>query len=110
MDLKLYYQRIRDAQAKIEEAYAIVVSHQTEDGGKEGRMTEVSPALAAKMMVEGTARLALPEEAAAFREACAEAKRAVDEAATASKMQVTLVPTADLNRLRGGSGEPGGQV
>ena len=100
MDLKVYYQKIRDTQARITEPYAVVISHATEDGGKAGQPMEVTPAVAAKMVVEGTARLAKPEEANAFRAACADAKQAADEAATASRMQVSMVPAADLHILR----------
>jgi len=101
MDLKLYYQKIREIQAKIGEPHAVVVSNETQDGGKAGQKTEVSAALAAKMIVEGTAQLANADDARAFRQAMAETKRAADEADAATKMQVTLVPTADLSRLRG---------
>ena len=100
MDLKLYYQKIRETQAKIAEPHTVVVSHETADGGKAGQKTEVPAAIAARMVVEGTAHLASPDEVKEFRQALADAKQAADEADAATKMQVTLVPIADLNRLR----------
>jgi hypothetical protein len=100
MDLKLYYQKIRETQAGIGAPYTVVVSHETPDGGKAGLKTEVSAPIAAKMVVEGTAHLASPAEVKEYREALVTAKEEADELEKASRVQVTLVPTADLNKLR----------
>jgi len=62
MDLRIYYQKIRDAQATISDPHPVIVSRETPDGGKEGTLTEVPSAIAAKMVVEGAARLATAEE------------------------------------------------
>src|SRR5690242_15334289 len=64
MDLKIYYQKVREKRASIAEAFPVVVSQETGDGGKDGVLTEVTPDLAAKMIVDGTAHLASAEEAA----------------------------------------------
>ena len=100
MDLKRYYQRIRAIESTIEEAFAVVVSLETPDGGKPGTFTEVLRRVAAKMVVDGVARLATPEEAQGLREAQAEAQRAIEHAALASRVQLSVVPTSELNRLR----------
>jgi ribosomal protein L9 len=100
MDLKLYYQKIRDTESKITEAFPVVVSNETPDGGKAGVLTEVTPGIAAKMLVEGSAHLATPEEANAFRAAQAEAKRVADQEAAAAKLQFTVLSTAELNMLK----------
>jgi hypothetical protein len=63
MDLQLYYQKIREFAATIEEEFPVLVSRETADGGKNGTLTEVTAKLAAKMVVDGTARLAKPKEA-----------------------------------------------
>ena len=102
MDLKLYYQKIRDMESKITEAFPVVVSNETADGGKPGVLTEVTPGIAAKMLVEGVARLATAEEAMAFQAVQAEAKQAADEAA-AAKVQFTVLSTTELNKLKGAS-------
>jgi hypothetical protein len=102
MDLRLYYQKIRDAQAKITDPCPVIVSRETPDGGKEGTLTEVPVGIAAKMIVDGAARLATAEEARTFRQAQAEAKRFADEAEAARKIQVTIVSASELDRLRGG--------
>jgi hypothetical protein len=105
MDLKLYYQKIRDTQSKIQDEFPVVVSRETADGGKEGTCSEVTRAIAAKMITEGVARLATPEEAKAYREAQAEAKRMADHAAEAAKVQLTVVPASELAKLAGSKKE-----
>ncbi|HLH41379.1 MAG TPA: hypothetical protein VKV74_00235 [Bryobacteraceae bacterium] len=67
MDLKVYYQKIREIEASIAEPFVVVVSRATEDGGKAGVRSEVARRLAAKLIAEETARLASEEEAAQFR-------------------------------------------
>jgi hypothetical protein len=105
MDLKLYYQKIRDTESKIPDAFPLIVSYQTDDGGKPGSCAEVTRRVAAKMITEGTARLATAEEAKAYREVRAEAKRVADEQAEVSKVHVTVVPSAELARLAGSKRE-----
>ncbi|HSW49933.1 MAG TPA: hypothetical protein VLH09_07140, partial [Bryobacteraceae bacterium] len=63
----------------------------TPDGGRAGVRTEVARALAARLVVEGGARLATVEETDAYREEAAEARRLAQESATAGRIQVTVV-------------------
>jgi hypothetical protein len=105
MDLKLYYQKRRDTESKIPDAFPLIISQQTDDGGKAGSCAEVTRAVAAKMITEGTARLATADEAKTYREARAEAKRSADEEAEVSKVHITVVPSAELARLAGGKKE-----
>jgi hypothetical protein len=100
MDLRLYYQRIREVEAAITDEYAVVVSKETGDGGVEGRLTETPRRLAAKMIVEGQARLATKEEAAEYRASLAEAKRIVEQAAAAANLRVSVLSTSELDQLR----------
>ena len=100
MDLTRYYQKIREVEASITDAFAVVVSLETPDGGKGGILSEVPPRVAAKMVVDGTAKLASKQQAQELREALAEAHRAAEEAAAASRVQLTVLPTSELNRLR----------
>ena len=101
MDLRNYYQKLREKESEITEAFPIVVSNETADGGKPGVLTEVTPGIAAKMVVDGVARLATPQEEKAFRAAQVEAKRVADQAAATAKVQFTVVPTTELNKLKG---------
>jgi len=101
MDLTAYYQRIRTTEATITDPYPVVVSVATADGGKAGATAEVTRGIAAKMIVEGEVRLATNPEATAYRASQAAAKQAADKAAAASKVQLTVLTVAELNKLRG---------
>jgi hypothetical protein len=100
MDLKHYYQKMREIEAKIVDEFPLVVSRETPDGGKEGTKTEVPKKLAAKLIVEGLARLASDEEKNLFRSLQAEAIRAAEQLAAAARMQVTVLASSELDRLR----------
>jgi len=98
MNLKAYYQKIREVEQSLVEPFTVVVSHATSDGGKEGVPVEVPSQLAAKMIADGRAHLAGADEARTFRQKNAEAKRAADDEALASRMQVTIIPATDLRK------------
>jgi hypothetical protein len=100
MDLQLYYQKIRETETKIPDEFALVVSLETPDGGKSGRKTEVPRRLAAKLLVEGQVRLATKDELKAHRDQLAEAVRLAERAAAAAKLQLTVLSTNELDRLR----------
>jgi hypothetical protein len=100
MNLKLYFQKIREFESSIVEPFVVLMSHETSDGGKEGLLTEVPKAVAAKMIADGRGDLASEEAAREFQERKAQAKREAEAEATANRMQVTLVPTADLMRTK----------
>lgn len=106
MDLRGFYKKIVEVSTVIEETFPIVASLATPDGGKSGVLTEVSRALAAKMLVEGIVRLATKAEAAAFKGAQAAAKALVDQTALANMMQVAVLTAADMDKLR----QPAGQA
>ncbi len=101
MDLKVFYQKVQQVEASLPGAHVVVISRETPDGGRAGVPSEVTRAVAAKMIVEGSARLATPDEANAFREGIAEAKRAIDQQAAASRVQVRVISDADLRALQG---------
>jgi hypothetical protein len=96
MNLKSYFQKIREFESSIVEPFVVLISHETSDGGKEGLMTEVPKAVAAKMIADGRGRLASEEATRAFQERKAQARKDADTEATATRMPVTLVPTPDL--------------
>jgi hypothetical protein len=97
----MFYQKLRQIEASLAEADVIVMSLETADGGRAGVPSEASRAVAARMIVEGKARLATAEEASAFRERTAEAKRSADQLAAAGKVQVTVISDSDLRALKG---------
>ena len=88
MDLKAHYQKIRDVERSIGAAHAVIVSVETPDGGKAGVRTEVPAHVAARMVVEGRARLATEQEAKEFQEQTSAAKRAADQRDPLKRMQV----------------------
>ena len=67
MDLRAYYDKIRTIEAVIDAVFAVVTSRATPDGGRAGVMTELPRAVAARLVADGKADLANPEEAARFR-------------------------------------------
>ena len=106
MDMKAFYQKLRQIEESISDPHVVIVSHETPDGGRAGVMTETPRPLAARMIAEGKARLATKEESGSFQEKVVEAKRQADQAMAASRMQLTVISDADLRSLRG-AGRPG---
>jgi hypothetical protein len=100
MDLRAYYQKIREIEQTIPEDVAVVVSQRTPDGGRAGVLTEVTRAVAAQLISELRARLATPEEARAHRTAHAEAARAAKFDEIRSGMQLTVLSEDDARALR----------
>jgi molybdenum-dependent DNA-binding transcriptional regulator ModE len=100
MDLNVYYKNMREEEEKIDEPYPVVVSHETGDGGRKGQATEVTKRLAAKMIVEGLARLANEEERSAFRALQAKAVEFGKKVAAAENYQLRLMALSELEKLQ----------
>jgi hypothetical protein len=101
MDLQIYYRKIKDLEESIKDPSVVLVSRETPDGGRDGVRTEVPRRLAAKMIVDGSARLASEEEVRQFQDQKAEAKRKADQVAAASRMKFAVVSANELRSLRG---------
>src|SRR5271165_1432091 len=101
MDLRVYYQKLRNVEQEIVDEHVVMVSQETPDGGKAGQKTEVNRAVAAMMIVEGRARLANKEEAAQFQKSVAEARRGAEQAAMAGKLQVNVISEGDIRAIKG---------
>ena len=91
MDLRQYFQKIREIEAGIREPYIFVVSLETSDGGKAGIVSEVKRGLAAKLIVEGKAALASNAEREEFLEKQAAARAEAERSEVARQLQVTIV-------------------
>ncbi|HXM41614.1 MAG TPA: hypothetical protein VN924_10200 [Bryobacteraceae bacterium] len=102
MDLQVYFKKIRAMEESLKDPSAVLVSLETQDGGREGVRTEVPRRIAARMVVEGAARLATADEAREFQEQKAEAKRQADQLAAASRMQFTVISPNEMRKLKGG--------
>jgi hypothetical protein len=103
MDMRVYYRKVREIEEKLPADSLVVVSKETSEGGKAGVLTEVSRRNAAKLLVEDRVTLATEEEAQRFHEAQAEARRAAEQIAAATRMQVTVVPTAEWQKMKTGN-------
>ena len=96
MDLKAYYQKIRELERNFGEVFPVIVSMETPDGGKAGVTTEVPVHIAAKMIVESRARIASEAEVKEFHERQNDAKRIADQLDSSRRMQVTVLSENDL--------------
>ena len=92
MDIRMYFQKIRQAEKAIHDLWVVVVSLETQEGGKAGVATEVSRASAAQMIVENKVRLAENDERERYYKEANAARVAAQEAAMAQKIQFTVVP------------------
>src|SRR5579872_933011 len=99
MDLTMYYQKIREMEGTIAAPCVVVISNGTGDGGKGGVPVEVARHLAAKMVVDGSARLASAEEAASYHAQQEAALKAARAAAAETRVAVTMVPSGDWKKL-----------
>ena len=91
MDLRVYFQKVRQLEATIPHEHLVVVSEDTGDGGKAGVLTEVSRHTAAKLIVEGRAKPASDEQSKSYYAAELVKRDAAQRAEFANKVQVTLV-------------------
>ncbi|MFN3324140.1 MAG: hypothetical protein ACK5AZ_11640 [Bryobacteraceae bacterium] len=91
MDTKAYYRKIKEIEDSIEHENVVVVSEATPDGGKAGVRTEVPRKIAARIVVEGRARLASDEETEEFRTETSEAYRKAMAALAAAPPTPVLV-------------------
>ena len=100
MDLRLYFHKIRTIEATILAEHTVVVSLETSDGGRPGQLSEVSRAVAAKLVVQGKARLASDEESVEFKQGIRDAKKAADDLLAKDRVQINVLQDSDLELLR----------
>jgi len=100
VDLRAFYQKVQKQEKEIPGSHAIVVSTETADGGRPGQTTEVAKGVAARMIVEGKARLATAEECAKHQ---ANVMQGIEETKRRDLMgraQVRLLSDSDVEALR----------
>ena len=102
MDMRIYYRKVRENEEGIREEPVVVKSLETPDGGKSGVFTEVSRRNAALLITDLRAQLANEEESRRFRESVKNAKLAWDHAEAARRVQMSLVPSDELETLKSG--------
>jgi hypothetical protein len=103
MDLRRYYQKMRQIEAAVSEPYVVLVSLETPDGGKAGLRTEVPRELAARYVVDSRARLASEEETRAFQNQQQAARKEAERKEAASRIQLAVISESELVSGRGPS-------
>jgi phosphopantothenoylcysteine synthetase/decarboxylase len=91
MDVKQYYRKLKEIEATLEGQYPVVISVETADGGKSGVMSEVSRAIAAKLIVEGRAVLATDMQREEYLVRQAANRSAAAKAELARRVQVAII-------------------
>ena len=100
MDVRVYFEKIRQVEATIDAPFVIVSSLETGDGGVAGTLCEVSRRQAARLIVEHRVRLATDVEASEFRAREEEIRHATEEQIASARVQVSLISDSDLRELR----------
>ena len=100
MDLTVFYRKVRQIEKEIAGDYAVVVSSETPDGGVSGRTANVPKAIAARLVVEGKARLATSEESERHHAETAHAIEAGKKRELLGRAQIRLLSDGDIDALR----------
>jgi hypothetical protein len=99
MDLKQYFKRIKDTETSIDDAFPLVVSLETPDGGKAGAVIEVSRQEAAKAIVEGRAVRADDEQKKEYFEQQAARRTSAEKAELSRRLQIAIISDSDLRNI-----------
>jgi hypothetical protein len=99
MDLKAFYKKLRKIEQEIADEHVVMVSLETPDGGRAGLKTEVARASAARLILEGRARLGDAKESAEHLEEARVARKAADQRALQDRVQVHVISDADARAL-----------
>lgn len=100
MNLRDYYREITAQEAEIEDAFVLVISLPTPNGGRAGVVSEVNRATAAKMIVDKLTRLATPEEVKKLRDDREEKQRLKDLASLQERVRMTRLAEDELRALK----------
>ncbi len=92
MDLRQYYKKLHELEDSMTDTHVLVVSEETDDGGKPGVISEVSRRNACKLMLEGRAKLADAKQKQDFRTEEWFHREQFQTAKTASRLQFQMVP------------------
>lgn len=100
MNLKDYYRAISAQEGAIEDEFVLIISLPTDNGGREGVVSEVNRRTAATMIVDKKARLATPDETKQLREERKEQQRQRDIAALQERVRMTRLAEDELRALK----------
>ena len=99
MDLKTYYQRIREVSATLANESVVLVSRATPGGGRADRFTEVPREVAARMLVEGVADLATEAQATQFTQQTKTLQAEEESRRAAARIQVNVISEKQARAL-----------
>ncbi|MBM3787571.1 MAG: hypothetical protein FJW30_24715 [Acidobacteria bacterium] len=100
MDLREYYRRVAEQEESIDSRFPLIVSLKTANGGKAGVFSEVSRPVAARMVVDGQARLATHEETVAHLQGRLDEEERRREALAGERLRVALAAEKELLALK----------
>ena len=99
MDLQMFFKKKREIESSIATPFAVVMSLDTPDGGRGGRVTEVNRGRAAQLVLEGRARLATEEESRGYHEEGTVARENAAQSAI-SRMPLAVLSEQEMRTLR----------
>lgn len=100
MDIRAYFQKVREVEQGISTAWVFIQSLETSDGGKPGRICEVGREVAARLIVEGRARLATEAETAEYRSEVERRRVEAEQEKLAGKTQIAVFSEDTLRALK----------
>ncbi|HEU0123426.1 MAG TPA: hypothetical protein VFQ91_23050 [Bryobacteraceae bacterium] len=100
MNLKDYYREIDEQLAQIPDAFVLVASLATPNGGKAGVVSEVSRRTAATLVVEKKARMLTPAETEQWQAERDQRQKQKDIAALQERMRMSRLAEDELRALR----------
>jgi hypothetical protein len=98
MDLRAYYQKVREADETLTGEDVVLVSLATPEGGKAGVRTEAPRRIAAKLLAELRSRVATADEAREFHEAQRTTREAHEQSEAAKRVHVMVIPSQELKK------------
>ena len=101
MNLRTFFQRVRELKRDLGPGPVVIVSQDTSDGGVEGATVEASTEVAARLIAEGKARVASEEEARKYRADQQEAYLRALEAQEAQRAYYLPVTRESLKQMSG---------
>ena len=98
--MKEYFRELAEQESAIEEAFVLVISLATGNGGRAGIPSEANRATAAKLIVEKHARLATAEEIKQLRDDREESQRRSDISLLQERVRMTRLAEDELRSLK----------
>jgi hypothetical protein len=100
MNLRAYFQKIREVEKAIVQDVVYVASLAGDDGGVAGIISQVTRAIAAKLIVDQKSRLATDEEVEELLARHEAIRRQMQEDQVSQRLQVAIVSDKQLEAMR----------